>query len=113
MLLGDTVGTSDDFALEDLFPENFITSIVKEAYNKQLAAEDVNEITLQGEGIIWQRIKRFMEGKGIEKINKGPFAKRLRDKLSSMKDISELPPETKENAIKLFQEIRKAFGEKE
>lgn len=40
-----------------------------------------------------------------------PVAKRLRDRLSSMKDSSELPEETKERAIKLFQEIRKAFGE--
>ena len=112
MLLGNAVDASGDFALEDLFPEEFIVDIVKEVYKRELAAADVDEITLQGEGILWQKIKRFMKDKGI-KINKGPIAKRLRNKLSSMKDISELPPETKENAIKLFQEIRKAFGEKE
>ena len=112
MLLGEAVGACSDFALEDLFPENFITDIVKDAYKKELAAVDVDEISLQGEGILWQRIKRFMKEKDIE-INKGPIAKRLRNKLSSMKDISELPSETKENAIKLFQEIRKTFGEQE
>ena len=111
LLLGNAVGACGDFALEDLFPENFITNIVKEAYNKQLAAADVDKITLQGEGILWQRIKRFMDGKGIE-INKGPIAKRLRDSLSDMKDVSELPEGTAEKAIKLFQEIRNAFGEK-
>ena len=113
ILLGEAVGACGDFALEDLFPENFITDIVKEAYSKQLAAEGVDEITLQGEGIIWQRIKRFMEGKGIEKINKGPFAKRLRNKLSDMNDVSKLPEGIEEKAIKLFQETRKAFGEQE
>lgn len=112
ILLGDAVDACGDFALEDLFPEDFITDIVKEAYNKQLAAADVDEITLQGEDIIWQKIKRFMEGKGIE-INKGPIAKLLRNRLSNMKDISELPEETKEKAIKLFQKIRNAFGKQE
>lgn len=111
ILLGDAICASDDFALEDLFPEKFITEIVKDVYKKQLAAADVNEITLQGGGIIWQKIKRFMEEKGIEKINKGPFAKRLRNKLSDMNDISELPDETKEKSIKLFEVIRSSFGE--
>lgn len=113
ILLGEAVGACSDFALEDLFPEDFIIDIVKEAYDRKLTVEDVNQIMLQGEGIIWQRIRRFMAEKGIENINKGPFVKQLRNKLSSMEDISELPPETKENAIKLFQEIRKAFGERE
>ena len=112
ILLGDAAGINGDFALEDLFPENFITDIVKETYTKQLAAADVNEITLEGEDILWRRVERFMKENGIE-INKGPVAKRLRKKLSDMNDISELPPETKEKAIKLFQTIRNAFGETE
>ena len=110
ILLGEAVDTCGDFALEDLFPDNFITDIVKEAYSKQLAAADVDKITLQGEDMLWRRIKCFMKGKNIE-INKGPIAKRLRDKLSDMKDASELPNGTKEKAIKLFQVIRSAFGE--
>ena len=93
-------------------PENFITDIVKETYTKRLAAADVNEITLQGEDILWRRVERFMKENGIE-INKGPVAKRLRKKLSDMNDMSELPPETQEKAIKLFQTIRNAFGETE
>ena len=112
ILLGDAVGTSGDFALEDLFPENFITDIVKETYTKRLAAADVNEITLQGEDILWRRVERFMKENGIE-INKGPVAKRLRKKLSDMNDMSELPRETQEKAIKLFQTIRNVFGETE
>ncbi len=112
ILLGDAVGERGDFALEDCFPENFITDTVKEVYNKQLAAADIDELILQGEDILWQRIKRFMKEKGIE-INKGPIVKRLRDRLSAMKGISELPEETKEKAIKLFQTIRKAFGEED
>ena len=110
LLLGDAVQVCGDFALEDLFPENFITDIVKDAYNKQLAAAGVGEITLQGEDILWQKIHRFMKGKDIE-INKGPIAKRLRRKLSNITSISDLPTGTLDKAVKLFQEIRKAFGE--
>ena len=111
ILLGDAVGACGDFALEDLFPESFITNIVKEAYGKQLAAANIDEITLQGEDMLWQKIERFMKENGIE-INKGPVAKRLRDELSNMKtDDGGCPEETKEKAIKLFREIRNAFGE--
>ena len=110
ILLGEAVGACGDFTLEDLFPDDFITDIVKEAYSKQLAAADVDKVTLQGEGVLWQRIKRFMKEKNIE-VNKGPLVKQLRNKLSNMKDASELPDETTKKATKLFQAIRGAFGE--
>ncbi len=108
ILLGDAVEAGGDFALEDLFPEKFITDIVKDAYSKQLAVAEINEITLQGEDILWKRIERFMEAQGI-KITKGAIATRWRNKLSNMQNTSELPDETKEKAIKLFQKIRAAF----
>ena len=110
ILLGDAVASEGDFALEDLFPEDFMTSIVKESYDIELMRANVDEIKLQGEGMFWERIKRFMKAKEI-KINKGPIATRLQKKLSNMKDASELPPETREYAIELFQTIRNAFGE--
>lgn len=110
ILLGDAVEADSDFALEDIFPEKFITDIVKDAYSKQLAAAEIDEITLQGEDILWKRIERFMGAQEI-KITKGAIATRWRNKLSNMQDASELPDETKEKAIKLFQKIREAFGE--
>ena len=112
ILLGDVVGAPDDFALEDLFPENFMKNVVKETYSKELANIDVNEISLPSNGIMIKRINGFLKQMNI-KSNNGSISKQLRNKLSSMKDISELPEETKEKAIKLFEVIRKAFGEKE
>ena len=109
ILLGDAVGTSGDFELEDLFSDAFIIDIVEEVYSKQLANAEVDEIVLEDEGMIWKRIEGFMKDKGIQ-INKGTLAKRLRQKLSNRQDASELPDETKEKAIKLFQKIREAFG---
>ncbi len=110
ILLGDAVEAGGDFALEDLFPEDFMTTIVKESYGMELARANVGEIKLQGEGMFWERIKRFMGEKEI-KINKGPITTLWRKKLIDMKDFTELPNETQKKSIKLFQTIREAFGE--
>ena len=112
ILLGEAVGANGDFALEDLFPEVFITDIVEEFYREDLELKGIGKITLQGKDMLWKQIERFMTEQNI-KINKGPIAKRLRKKLSIMKDASELPDETKEKAIKLFQAIRDALDEEE
>ena len=71
---------------------------------------EIDEIVLEDEGMLWNRIEGFMKDKGI-KINKGTLAKQLRQKLNGMEDASELSNETKEKAIKLFQKIREAFSE--
>lgn len=110
MLLGDAVNASGNFELEDLFPEDFVTDIVKEVYSEKLVNAGVTEITLQGSDMIWQKVKRFMARHDIE-IDKMLFAERLHRKLSSMEDISELPEETKEKAIRLFRKIRNTFNE--
>ena len=110
-MLGDAVGACGDFALEDLFSEDLYLDIVKGTYKKELAIAEVTEITLPSEGMLWKKIEGFLKKHGIEKPNKGSVAKRLRNRLSQMKDANELPDETKEKAITLFQEIRGAFGE--
>ena len=105
ILLGDAVGANGDFALEDLFTEEFYLESVKKTYPK------AKEIKLQGEGLLWNRVEEALKKVNIRKLNKGSVAKRLRKRLSQMKDASELPKETQERVVKLFQEIRKAFGE--
>lgn len=113
VMLGDAVGVEDDFELEDLFPEDFMKEVVKETYKKELGDVDVAEMILQGKDLLWDRIERYLKQNGVEKPNKGSVEKRLRDRLGKMKDITELPEETREKVIKLFQKIRKAFGEDE
>ena len=83
-----------------------------DAYSKQLALANVNEISLRGEGMIWERIERFMEDKGIE-ITKESLAIRVHGALSKMTDASDLPNDTRRKAITLFKEIRSAFEEGE
>lgn len=114
IMLGDAVDVKHDFELEDLFPEVFMKEVVKETYSKELADVDVADMILQGQDQLWDRLKRYLrDEKGIENPNKDSVAKRVRDRLIEMKDVSELPEETKKRAIKLFQTIRKAFGEEE
>ena len=97
ILLGDAIGASGCFALEDLFTEDFYLESVKETYPK------VGELTLQGKDMLWKRVERALQEAGIKKPNKSSIAKRLRKRLSRMKDTSELE-ETRERAVKLFQE---------
>ena len=105
ILLGDVVGACRDFALEDFFPDNFYIDAVEEFYSKELKDKGISGITLQGKDMLSKRVERFMKDNKI-KFNKGSIAKRLARKINGMKDSSELPHETRERAIKLFQEIR-------
>ena len=74
LLLGEAVDADGDFELEDIFSEDFMKEIVKETYSRELAHAGVDEIILQGEGMLWDRIESFLKGKGI-KANKGSIAK--------------------------------------
>lgn len=108
--VGEAVGVTDrDFAIEDLFTEEFYLSVVREAYARDLRAANDPEITLPAGGLLWKRAEKAMEDLGI-KVNKGPIAKKLRAKVSSLKTFADLPAETQEYAKKLLAHIRAAVG---
>ena len=113
ILLSNVIrGACHDFALEDLFCEDFFIEAIWEVYGEKLKAKGVkgvSEVKLQGDDMLWKRVDRFMKDNEIKKINKGPIAKRLARKINGMKDSSQLPCETRAHAIKLFQEIRGAL----
>jgi len=113
ILIGDAVGACGDFEVEDLFSEDFYLDSVRETYQKELAIEGVAEITLQGKGTLWKKVEGSLKKHGIKKPHKGSVAKRLRNKLSRMQELSELPEETKDKTIKLFAAIRAAFEKQE
>ena len=111
IMLGEAVGACHDFALEDLFTEDFFIESVWEVYGEQLEAKgitQIGQITLQGNDMLWKRVERFMKDNGI-KINKGPIAKRLARKINSMQKADELPKDTQNYAINLFQKISDAL----
>jgi len=109
--LGETVGVSGrEFAIEDIFPEDFYLERVKRAYKKELAAAGVDSIELRGVDQMSKRVEREMGVLGI-KFNKGSVAKLIRADLSRMKDASELPDQTREMAKKLVATIVGALPE--
>lgn len=103
ILLGDAVGVKGDFALEDLFTEEFYMECVKETY------PEADGITLQTQGTLWKRVEKALKDEGIEKPNKESISKRLRRKLSRIENISELHAETRKKTIMFFQTMGKAF----
>ena len=108
IMLGEAVDVTHDFALEDLFTEDFFTEAVWEVYGEQLEAKGVTKITPQGNDMLWKRVERFMKDNEI-KINKGPIAKRLARRINGMQDSNKLPCETRDYAITLFQKISDAL----
>jgi predicted ATP-dependent endonuclease of OLD family len=109
--LGEVVGVSGrDFAIEDIFPEDFYLERVKQVYKKELAAAGVEKIELKGSDQLCKRVERSLEPLGI-KFNKGSVAKVIRADLSHLKDLGELPEPTKGMARKLIAAVASSLPE--
>jgi predicted ATP-dependent endonuclease of OLD family len=107
--LGEIMDTKGrEFAIEDIFPEEYFLERVKRVYNKQIAAAGAESIKLTGDDQLVKRVERAMENIGIT-YNKGSVAKIIRSELSRMKDISELPEETRTMSSILINAIIKSF----
>jgi predicted ATP-dependent endonuclease of OLD family len=108
--LGECVGVVDrEFAIEDLFPEDFYLRFVKETYAQQLASSGVSDLKLTGGDQLAKRVARGLEPAGIV-FNKASVAKRIRENLCAMKSIDELPAETSRMAEGLVATVLKALG---
>lgn len=110
MCLGDAVGvTGRDFAIEDLFPDDFYVERVLRAYKKQLDVVGVTTLKLQGADMLCKRVERALNEHGIV-FNKGSVAKLLRNDLARMAQFSELPASTQAHAQKLFGKLNEAIA---
>lgn len=106
--LGEASGDPGrEFAIEDMFPEEFYLDRVKRAYEKAMAAVDA-DLMLRPGAQLCKRVERAMEDLGIP-FNKGVVAKLIRADLAKMKDATALPPDTRTRAKALFAAIGKAF----
>lgn len=108
--LGETVGVAGkEFAIEDLFPDDFYLARVKEVYARELAAAGgPDTLALVGQDQLSKRVERALDALGI-KLNKGSVAKRIRRDLSRMKSADELPATTHEYATKLIAALTAAL----
>lgn len=107
ILLAEAVGLGRniDFAIEDIFPEDYYLEKVKEVYGKQIASASKGEIKLQGGGLLCDRVERALKDYGINQFNKGSVAKRIRSSIRQMKSLDDLPADAKDKAIKVISTI--------
>ncbi|AFS52741.1 AAA family ATPase [Leptospirillum ferriphilum] len=112
LLLGTAVGEAEehDFALEDLFPEEYYLKKVDDVYKKELAGSEIKKSNLKGSDLLCNRVARALSEAGVSNFNKGSVAKRIKSDLLVMKSADELPPGTKEKAELLIKAINNAFG---
>jgi predicted ATPase len=111
VMLADAVGKPDeqDFAIEDIFPEDFYVKKATEVYDKRLKTLGGKKFKLKKGGLLCDRVERAMEEIGIDNFNKGSVAKRIKIALIKMKSVDELPSGTKEKAQAIIQSITDAF----
>jgi predicted ATPase len=106
--LGGAVGVSGrDFAIEDLFPEDFYLNYVKEVYRRDIELSGM-QLVLSPGGMLCKRVEAALKSMGIT-FNKGSVAKRIRKFLSTVKVQTEIPPPTLEYARKLIAAVNKAL----
>jgi predicted ATP-dependent endonuclease of OLD family len=108
--LGECVGVSMEFSIEDIFPKQFYVGKVQEVYKKELLAAGCENLNLIGNDQVCKQVERAF-GEYKIKFNKGSVAKVIRSTLSQMKTANDLPQETREMARKLFVAIGKALSE--
>jgi predicted ATP-dependent endonuclease of OLD family len=107
--LGPTLGIKDrDFAIEDLFPDDYYRSLVEEVCAKQLELAGISTLTLIGTDMLCKRVERAMAALRMT-FNKGSVATALRHRLRRMKTFAELPKETQERGRTLIAGINKTF----
>jgi len=79
--IGPVVGQATrDFAIEDLFPDDYYLTAVTEVDAKQLALTGTTEQNLVGDDMLCKRVDRALGEP--QKFNKGSVAKVLRHRLS-------------------------------
>jgi predicted ATPase len=98
-----------DFAIENLFADNFYLQKVNEVYGDQIKAAGVNILTLKDEGLLCDRVAHALQECGIERFDRSLVAKRIRAAIVSMKSTGELSKESRDKAEQLIMEIVQAF----
>jgi predicted ATP-dependent endonuclease of OLD family len=110
LLLGTAAGVTGDFAIEDIFTQEYYLQKANEAHKDKLAAVHESAIQPVGTGLIVDCILRGCEKIGIL-FNKGSVAKAIRRDLSAVQDISKLDPGTIRRAESVFTALNAALDQ--
>lgn len=111
LLLGDVVGASGTFSLEDLFDEDYYLSHVAGAYRKELGGSSVILSEKPSKSIV-ERLDSYFEEISLH-FNKGRVAKRIMNDLAT-KSLGDLPTATIEafrKTIVAINEIVSRWGQ--
>lgn len=106
LLLGDCVGADRDFAIEDLFTDDYYLRHANESHRDKLRRADVEGFEIEADGMLSKRCQRAAQRAGFD-FNKGSVAKSIRKEL--MRGEVEPPTDTLDRARKLFEALRHAF----
>ncbi|SDB71442.1 ATP-dependent nuclease [Belnapia rosea] len=109
-MLGKAVGSKKtDFAVEDIFPDEFYLDCVNTAFGLAIKPEDLPE---DGSDMITKQIEHVLKTKyGRSSLDKRQVLGEMWKRFDTWKTASDLPPGTAANAEKLFKAINAAFAE--
>lgn len=93
-----------EFAIEDIFSEEYYLDKVHQAYKNQLNGIGAKKIKLYGKDMIVKRVERAFDELGIL-FNKGTVAKIIRSEINKMKTSAELTEQTKQTSQKIIKRI--------
>ncbi|PWU14166.1 MAG: hypothetical protein C5B50_17835 [Verrucomicrobia bacterium] len=107
--LATAVGkTGQDFTIEDMFPEKFYVDRAQEVYAKPLATAGISLSSLPPGHQLARRVETVFTTASLS-FNKVTVCKRLAAAIRQMKDLADLPDQTRKMAQELFGCIGKAF----
>lgn len=107
LLLGDVIGASGMFSLEDLFDEGYYLSHVSAAYRKELAESAVTLPEMPSKSVV-ERLDSYFEERSLH-FNKGRIAKRIMGDLAT-KSLDDLPKATVEAFRKTIAAINEVVS---
>ena len=103
LCLGDTLGTTEQRTLEDLFDPAYYLTHVNAAYRKELAGQQVTLSTANTSCIV-ARVEDALKVIGIGNFNKGRVAKRIMNELPK-KRLADLSQDTVDKFTKVIAAI--------
>lgn len=108
-MLGRAVGTTNsEFAIEDLFPDDFYLECVNEAFATNLSTADIPNVDSPQ---LSKRVETALVKKGrITTLDKGQILGAIQRRFDTMNTLDDLPAGTADLAAKLFAKINGEFA---
>jgi predicted ATP-dependent endonuclease of OLD family len=110
IMLGKAAGTrKTDFAIEDLFPDEFYVDCINATYGLAIKIEDLPE---DGSDMVTKRVEEILKTKyGHKELDKRRVMGEMWRQFDTWSKASDLPKDTAARVEKVFKVINTAFGE--